>query len=120
MSVKKAAAPKMATTKKSTSPKAEPSKAKKSAETVVEKVSTTSAGKQKASMHPRFREITVIMTNGTSFKTRSTCSSDVLKLEIDVTTHPAWTNESNFVNLKADKVTAFNTKYQGLSFLKSN
>lgn len=84
------------------------------AEAVVE-----SSGKRKSSFHPRFREITVVMTNGSTFKTRSTYGNDTLKLDIDITTHPAWTNESNFVNLKADKVSAFTNKYQGLSFLKA-
>lgn len=110
MSEKKAAASaKKATTAKATKAKAAPA---------VE-LETGVAGKRKASLHQNFREITVVMTNGTTFKTRSTYGNDTLKLDIDVSTHPAWTNESNFVNLKADKVTAFSNKYQGLNFLKS-
>jgi|GEM_PF-837059 len=109
MSVKKAAP---ASAKKSTAKV----KAAPAAEVMT---AVEGSGKQKSSLHPRFREITVVMTNGTSFKTRSTYGNDTLKLDIDITTHPAWTNESNFVNLKADKVTAFANKYQGLSFIKS-
>ena len=43
--------------------------------------------------HPDYHEITVVMTDGTEFKTRSTYGKpgDVLRLEIDPKTHPAWT-----------------------------
>ena len=43
-------------------------------------------------IHPDYHEITVVMTDGTEFKTRSTYgqSGDVLRLDIDPTTHPAW------------------------------
>ena len=47
----------------------------------------------KEKIHPDYHEITVQMTNGSSFKTRSTMgkSGDVLKLDVDPHTHPAWT-----------------------------
>ncbi len=43
--------------------------------------------------HPEYHEITVVMTDGTEFKTRSTYGKpgDTLRLEIDPKTHPAWT-----------------------------
>ncbi len=43
--------------------------------------------------HPDYHEITVQMTDGTEYKTRSTYgkAGDVLRLEIDPKTHPAWT-----------------------------
>ena len=43
--------------------------------------------------HPEYHEITVVMTDGTEFKTRSTYgkAGDTLRLEIDPKTHPAWT-----------------------------
>ena len=43
--------------------------------------------------HPDYHEITVQMTDGTEYKTRSTYGKpgDVLRLEIDPKTHPAWT-----------------------------
>ena len=62
----------------------------------------------KSSLHPNYREITVEMTNGTKFKTRSTVSNDLLKLDIDPTTHPAWTKDANYVNTKATEVSKFN------------
>src|SRR4051812_12139064 len=43
--------------------------------------------------HPDYHEITVQMTDGSEFKTRSTYgkAGDTLRLEIDPKTHPAWT-----------------------------
>ena len=74
--------------------------------------------KVKSSLHPNYREITVEMTNVTKFKTRSTVSNDLLKLDIDPTTHPAWTKDANYVNTKATEVSKFNNKFKGLSFGK--
>ena len=47
----------------------------------------------KKDIHPDYHEITVVMTDGTEFKTRSTWGKegDVLKLDIDPKSHPAWT-----------------------------
>jgi large subunit ribosomal protein L31 len=47
----------------------------------------------KAEIHPDYHEITVIMTDGSEFKTRSTWgkAGDVLRLDIDSKSHPAWT-----------------------------
>lgn len=47
----------------------------------------------KADIHPDYHEITVVMADGkTEFKTRSTYGKegDVLRLDVDPTTHPAW------------------------------
>lgn len=47
----------------------------------------------KQGIHPDYHEITVVMTDGTTYKTRSTWgkAGDTMKLEIDPKTHPAWT-----------------------------
>jgi len=47
----------------------------------------------KQDIHPDYHEINVIMTDGTEFKTRSTMGKpgDVLRLDIDPKSHPAWT-----------------------------
>ena len=46
----------------------------------------------KADVHPDYHEITVVMTDGTEYKTHSTWGKegDVLKLDTDPLTHPAW------------------------------
>ena len=47
----------------------------------------------KADVHPDYHEITVIMTDGSEFKTRSTWgkAGETLRLDIDSKSHPAWT-----------------------------
>ena len=47
----------------------------------------------KPKIHPEYHEINVVMTDGTTFKTRSTLgkAGDTLNLEIDPKSHPAWT-----------------------------
>jgi large subunit ribosomal protein L31 len=47
----------------------------------------------KADIHPEYHLIEIKMTNGTTYKTRSTYGKegDTLSLEIDPTVHPAWT-----------------------------
>ena len=47
----------------------------------------------KKDIHPDYHEITVQMTDGTTFTTRSTWGNagDTMKLDIDPKTHPAWT-----------------------------
>ena len=49
----------------------------------------------KKGIHPDYHEIEVVMTDGSTFKTKSTWGkpSDTLKLEIDPKSHPAWTGE---------------------------
>lgn len=47
----------------------------------------------KKDIHPEYHMITVTMTDGTSFQTRSTYGQEgaTLNLDIDPTSHPAWT-----------------------------
>jgi large subunit ribosomal protein L31 len=46
----------------------------------------------KAETHPDYHTITVVQTDGTKFQTRSTWGKegDVLNLDVDPLTHPAW------------------------------
>lgn len=71
---------------------------------------------KKSSIHDKYREITVEMTNGTHFKVRSTYEKSELRLDVDRYTHPAWTKQANYINTRADEVTKFNNKYGGISF----
>ncbi len=68
----------------------------------------------KSSTHKDYKKVSVEMTDGSKFQTRSTYSSASLKLDIDTKTHPAWTKEANYVNKKATQVAQFNKKYAGL------
>ena len=71
-----------------------------------------------ANTHQNYREIEVVMTNGEIFKTRSTVSNPVLKLDIDIFTHPAWNKTTgNYVNQKATEIAKFNKKFGGVDFI---
>ena len=50
----------------------------------------------KKDIHPDYHMITVAMTDGTTYQTRSTYGEEgtTLTLDIDPTTHPAWTKGS--------------------------
>ena len=47
----------------------------------------------KKNLHPNYHKITVEMTDGSQFETRSTWGTEgeILKLEIDPKSHSAWT-----------------------------
>ena len=47
----------------------------------------------KPGIHPEYHEINVVMTDGSTFKTRSCYGKegDTLRLDIDPKSHPAWT-----------------------------
>jgi len=47
----------------------------------------------KEKIHPDYHKITVVMTDGTSFETKSTWGKEgaQMRLDIDPKTHPAWT-----------------------------
>ncbi len=70
----------------------------------------------KKDIHPDYHEITVVMTDGTKFKTRSTMgkSGDTLKLDIDPKSHPAWTGQHRILD-SGGQVARFNKRFSGLS-----
>jgi large subunit ribosomal protein L31 len=67
----------------------------------------------KAEIHPEYHEITVEMTDGTTYKTRSTWGKegDTLKLEIDPKSHPAWTGVHRLVD-SGGQVAKFNKRFE--------
>jgi large subunit ribosomal protein L31 len=73
----------------------------------------------KADIHPDYHMITVQMTDGTKFQTRSTWGSegDTLVLEIDPTSHPAWTGGNQRVS-EGGRVAQFNKRFGGLTLKK--
>jgi|JI10StandDraft_1071094.scaffolds.fasta_scaffold4729244_1 large subunit ribosomal protein L31 len=73
---------------------------------------------KQGTIHSNYREIRVIMLDGTEFKTRAATRNDVLTLDIDPTKHPAWNQSiSNYVDTKNKQVEGFNDRFQGMSFL---
>ncbi len=73
----------------------------------------------KKDAHPDYHEITVQMTDGTTFTTRSTWgkAGDTLKLDIDPKTHPAWTGVHRLVD-SGGQLAKFNKRFKDLG-LKS-
>ena len=69
----------------------------------------------KSDIHPEYHEITVIMTDGTEFKTRSTWGNagDSMRLDIDPLVHPAWTGGQQRLLDTGGQVARFNKRFQG-------
>jgi large subunit ribosomal protein L31 len=69
----------------------------------------------KKDTHPEYHEITLVMTDGSERKTRSTMGKpgDVLKLDIDPKTHPAWTGQHRIVD-SGGQVARFNKRFANL------
>lgn len=67
----------------------------------------------KKDIHPSYHEINVVMTDGTTFKTRSTYGSagDTLTLDVDPKSHPAWTGGSMQLRERG-QVEKFNRRFQ--------
>lgn len=65
--------------------------------------------------HPDYHFITVKMTDGTEYQTRSTFgkAGAVLSLDIDPKTHPAWTGGNQQMMDRAGRVSKFNDKFGG-------
>jgi large subunit ribosomal protein L31 len=71
--------------------------------------------KMKKDIHPEYHEITIAMTDGTTYTTRSTwgAAGDTMKLDIDPKSHPAWTGEHRLVD-SGGQVAKFNKRFEGL------
>lgn len=70
---------------------------------------------RKKTEHPDYHEITIEMTDGTTFKTKSTWgkAGDLMKLEIDPKKHPAWIGGTGMLVDTAGQVAKFNKKFKG-------
>ncbi|MBG1233115.1 50S ribosomal protein L31 [Aestuariivirga litoralis] len=71
----------------------------------------------KADVHPDYHPITVVMTDGTKFVTRSTygAAGDTLSLDIDPKSHPAWTGGQQTLVDRGGRVSRFNDKFSFLN-----
>ena len=74
----------------------------------------------KKKIHPNYHKIKVVMTDGSSFETRSTWGKegDTLKLDIDPISHSAWTGGSQKI-LDKVRVSKYNKKFSNLRKAKS-
>ena len=67
----------------------------------------------KKDIHPEYHEINVVMTDGTTYKTRSTYGSegDTITLDVDPKSHPAWTGGAMRISERG-QVEKFNRRFQ--------
>jgi len=73
----------------------------------------------KPDIHPDYHEITVIMTDGTTYKTRSCMGKpgDTLRLDIDPKSHPAWTGVQRVIDT-GGQIAKFNKKFASIGTRK--
>jgi large subunit ribosomal protein L31 len=66
----------------------------------------------KEKIHPDYHKITVVMTDGTSFETKSTWGKEgaQMRLDIDPKTHPAWTGVRQSVD-RGGRVQRFKDRF---------
>ena len=69
----------------------------------------------KKDIHPEYHAVTVVMTDGSSFETRSTYGQEgaQIRLDIDPKSHPAWTGVHRLVD-SGGQVAKFNKRFSGL------
>ena len=69
----------------------------------------------KKDIHPEYHEITLVMTDGTERKIRSTYGKpgDVMKLSVDPLNHPAWTGVQRMLGTEG-QVARFNKRFGDL------
>ncbi len=67
----------------------------------------------KKDIHPDYHDITVQMTDGSTFTTRSTWGGegDKMVLDIDPKSHPAWTGATQARVLDKGQVAKFNRRF---------
>ena len=71
---------------------------------------------KKATEHPDYHLIKVVLTDGTEYQTRSTWgkAGDTLNLDIDPRTHPAWTGGAQQILDRGGRVSRFNSRFGNL------
>ncbi|WP_203076895.1 50S ribosomal protein L31 [Falsiroseomonas ponticola] len=74
----------------------------------------------KPDIHPEYHTINVIMTDGTTFTTRSCYGKegDTMRLDIDPKSHPAWTGQQRVMDT-GGQIAKFNKKFAGLGVRKA-
>jgi large subunit ribosomal protein L31 len=74
----------------------------------------------KTDIHPEYHTIKVVMTDGSEFVTRTTWGKegDVMNLDIDPKSHPAWTGGAQQMMDRGGRVSRFQKKFAG--FIKED
>lgn len=68
----------------------------------------------KKGIHPDYHFVTVTLNDGTSYRTRTTWgeADGKLTLDIDPTTHPAWTGGQQQLIDRGGRLTRFNKRFK--------
>jgi len=74
----------------------------------------------KADIHPHYHFISVVMTDGTEYMTRSTYGKegDKLNLDIDPKTHPAWTGGTQQLLDRGGRLSRFTSRFGSIGARK--
>lgn len=66
--------------------------------------------------HPDYHQIKVVLTDGSEFETYSTYGKegDTLRLDIDPSSHPAWTGGDQKLTDRGGRLSRFKKKFDGL------
>ena len=69
----------------------------------------------KKDVHPNYHDINVVMTDGTTFTTRSTWGEpgDTMTLDVDPKSHPAWTGGHQKLVDTGGQVAKFKKRFEG-------
>ena len=70
----------------------------------------------KKGIHPNYHMVSVQLTDGSTFRPRSTWGEPDQKitLDIDPSTHPAWTGGQQHLVDRGGRLSRFNTRFGGL------
>jgi large subunit ribosomal protein L31 len=76
----------------------------------------------KPDIHPQYHEINVIMTDGTTFKTRSTWGKpgDTMRLDVDSKSHPAWTGGNHKLMDTGGQISKFSKRFGSINVNKQS
>ena len=68
----------------------------------------------KKGIHPDYHFVTVVLNDGTNYRTRTTWGKpgQQLTLDIDPSTHPAWTGGQQTLIDRGGRLTRFNKKFK--------
>lgn len=68
----------------------------------------------KPDIHPKYHEITVVMTDGFEFKTKTTWGKpgDTMRLDVDPKSHPAWTGSGHKLLDTGGQLSKFKNRYK--------
>lgn len=74
----------------------------------------------KANIHPDYHEINIIMTDGSTYKTRSCWGKegDTMRLEIDPLSHPVWTKSTSKLLDTGGQIGRFSKRFGGFGLKK--